>query len=675
MKKEYTFGYFLECRHIEGAFKLLKKQIDEDSPLYNTLDFKIFREEKLTENFNHENFYKNYVENDVFYHFQDEFFIVDYLGVNSAYKIRNYQFLSFKALILYYAVGLYLQEVLNQYQTDFDDILNKSNGKVFYGGRLNYLDPVNSNIKYYEDYYNFLGEKKHLTRPESNKTKYVVTVDIKSFFYTINHKILLSIIGKNATEVTKKSLHYDDNTIASIEFFLKFLMKGNLGIPVSSQNLVSNFLSNIYFSPFDQYLVDEYLNKIQISYIRYVDDFYLIYELENTLKLSEPRNLIYDLENDISDFLSNELALSINSEKGKRSKIDDSQSFTKFLDQSGLPSLIEVDGDNEKLQIQNLGMKISIKGKDVKENVEQILSDCIKIIENLKSQINGFDKLNLEKNDADSLNKILINQNVREYCKSKPALKQIKDKELFISYNSLDFVLVKIKVFIHLISLNKESREYLNSLIVTKSEKFKNINQKLTLIESFILQLEFLSQKDIKEKIVKKADLLRYKDEYKILINEFLKKEPKNLYAKLVLKMLDKNSNLTDFKPKYTYLMLNESENASLMQQIKQRHLNERLGLFNVAFNHLLNEFQNIFQSVFFNREEKNARKIKDKLIKEKFKVREILLVSDFFKRRNQNSISHSNNPELGFWGVSEKEYHQYKDGIEQLIQQVLNKI
>ena len=95
MKKEYTLGYFLEVRHIEGSFKLLKKQIEQESPLYNTLDFRIFREEGIIGSFNSKEFYEKLVKNDVFYYFQNEFYLIDYLGVQSAYKIRNFPFLSF----------------------------------------------------------------------------------------------------------------------------------------------------------------------------------------------------------------------------------------------------------------------------------------------------------------------------------------------------------------------------------------------------------------------------------------------------------------------------------------------------------------------------------------------------------------------------------------------------
>jgi hypothetical protein len=666
MKKEYTLGYFLEIRHIEGAFKLLKRQIEQESPLYNTLDFKIFREEGIVDSFNPKNFYEKLVKNDVFYYFQNEIYLIDYLGIQSAYKIRNFHFLSFKTLIIYNAIGLYIHEVLNQYHTDFDAILKKSNGKVFYGGKINSKDVESSIIFYYDDYQEFITKKEELAKPEEGKVKYIITIDIKSFFYTISHKILLSIIEKNATKVTKKALRFDENSIASIEFFLKYLMKGSSGIPVSSQNLVSNFLSSVYFSPFDQYLIDTYLIKPNISYIRYVDDFYLICEIDNNTEPTEARNLIYDIENDISDFLSNELGLSVSNDKGKRTKINDLNSYYEFLAVSSSTSPSE--NEYEPIQIKDLSQEKSIEGK----NVQEIFSESVEIIKSIKEQLNEFDKLNIDKKDANFLNNILIHEKVRDYCKSKDALDLIDKEELFLNYKSLDYILVKIKVFLHLISLTKKSRDYFNFLILAEGNNIRNVNQKLMLIERFVLQLEFLSSKDPAEKVISKSDIQKYKEGYRNVICNFIKAQPKNSYAILVLKMLDKSIHLIDFKPVDNIEMLNLLANTSLMQQIKQRHLNERLDYFNVAFNHLLNEFQNLVEAAFFNREKKDALEIRDKLTEEKFKVRDILLVSDFFKRRNQNSISHSNDPELGFWGVAETEYHEYKYKIEPIMQQLL---
>jgi len=669
MKKEYTLGYFLEEHHIDSAFKLLKKQINQTSPLYNTLDFKIYREENKIESFNSKIFYNNYIKNDVFYYFQNIFFVADFLGVQSAYKNRKYQFLSFESLILFNAIGLYIQELLNQYQTDFDSILGSSNGKIFYGGKLNYKEAENSTIFYYDDYQKFLTTKEEFTKPIEGKVKYVLTVDIQAYFYSINHKKLLSIIFNNATNVAKKASKYDVNTIASIEFLLKYFMKSEIGIPVASQNLVASYLSSIFFSPFDEYINDNYLSSPNISYIRYVDDFYIIYEVENSENHSKVRNDIYTIENDISDFLSNELGLTVSSAKSQRTKIDSQKSYFDFLTISHTTSPNEV--ELVEIQIKDIVQEKETEGKDA----PTIFKECIEIICDIKNQLSDYHKIEIEKKQSNYLNNILIHQAVLEFSKSKKALEIIKEEKVLMTYKSFDYLLVKLKVFLHLLTIQVDSRDYFHNLMKSECQDSININQKLMLIERFILQLDFVSFKDTKEKIISKANIQIYKDEYLKILAIFISKKPKNVYCKLVYKMLKNNIQLIDFKPIYGIRFLNKIENSSLLQQMKQRHLNEILGFFNLAFNHLLNEFQNIAEAAFFERKEKTALEIRDKLTQEGFKTKDILFVSDFFKRRNQNSISHTNQNELGFWAVSEIEYYQYKSRITPLIKILIKKI
>ncbi|MFD1552589.1 hypothetical protein DNU06_15535 [Putridiphycobacter roseus] len=669
MKKEYTIGYFLNERHIDSAFKLLKKQIEQTSPLYNTLDFKIYREERKIDSFNSKTFYNNFIKNDTLYYFKNQFYVLDFLGVQSAYKNRKYHFLSFESLILFNAVGLYIQELLTQYQTDFDSILNNSNGKTFYGGRLNYEKAESSTIFYYDDYQKFLTAKEKLTKPSEGKVKYVLTVDIQAFFYSIDHKKLLSIIDNNATNIAKKSMKYDENTVASIDFLLKYFMNGEKGIPVASQNIVASYLSSVFFSPFDQYVVDTYLSKSNISYIRYVDDFYLIYEVPDSELASVVRNEIYTIENDISDFLSNELGLTVSTIKSKRTKIDSVQSYFEFLTVSHTtsPNEQELVG----IEIRDIVQERETEGK----NAPTIFKECIDIVSVIKKQLNDYHKIEISKKDSNYLNNILINPTVLSYSKSAMALSIIREEEILLTYESFDYLLVKLKVLLHLITIQPDSRTYFHSLLLKECSSSVNINQKLMLIERFILQLEFVSFKDSKEKIISKADIQFYKGEYRSILSYFTAEKPNNTYCTLLNKMLNPNIILIDFKPMYGVRFLNKLENSSLLQQIKQRHLNEKLGFFNVAFNHLLNEFQNIVEAAYFNRKDKNALEIRDKLAQKGFKTNDVLFVSDFFKRRNQNSISHTNHNELGFWGVSEKEYFKYKKRIIPLIKIIFKKI
>lgn len=391
--------------------------------------------------------------------------------------------------------------------------------------------------------------------------------------------------------------------------------------------------------------------------------------MDSSLSPSKVRNELYNIENDISEFLCNELKLSVSAAKSKRSKIDDLDSYYDFLELSHSVSPYEV--ELVEVKIKDIVQEKSIEGK----KPDKILDECFDIIKTSKKQLKGYQKLQIEKKSSNYLNNILIQKNVLNYSKSKKTVKKIAEKKLFSTYKSFDFLLVKLKVFLHLLTLDKGTREYFHLLMQKECKYLQNINQKLMLMERFILQLEFLISTDPKHKIITPSEIEKYKKDYRKLVLKFIKRRPNNYYAKLVFKMLDGDISISPFTPVYKKGFLNEKENTSLMQQIKQRHLNERLDFFNVSFNHLLNEFQNIVEAAFFERKEQNSLSIRSKLTSEGFKVKDILFVSDFFKRRNQNSISHTNYPELGFWGVSEKEYHEYKARIEPLIKRIFKEI
>lgn len=59
----------------------------------------------------------------------------------------------------------------------------------------------------------------------------------------------------------------------------------------------------------------------------------------------------------------------------------------------------------------------------------------------------------------------------------------------------------------------------------------------------------------------------------------------------------------------------------------------------------------------------------------EGYKSTEIRFVNDFFERRNNNSISHTNDNIVGVWGVGPEEYHEYKYRGLPLLASMYNKI
>jgi hypothetical protein len=51
-------------------------------------------------------------------------------------------------------------------------------------------------------------------------------------------------------------------------------------------------------------------------------------------------------------------------------------------------------------------------------------------------------------------------------------------------------------------------------------------------------------------------------------------------------------------------------------------------------------------------------------MAEENYSIDEIQLISNFFERRNQNSISHTNENDIGVWGVNLTEYTEYKKSV-----------
>lgn len=100
----------------------------------------------------------------------------------------------------------------------------------------------------------------------NTKTCWVLKCDIKKFFDSINHHILLTILAKKIADedfflLLQKIItsFYSDRTVD---------IHDKKGIPIG--NLTSQFFSNIYLNELDQFV--KHTLKVQY-YIRYADDF------------------------------------------------------------------------------------------------------------------------------------------------------------------------------------------------------------------------------------------------------------------------------------------------------------------------------------------------------------------------------------------------------------------
>lgn len=127
----------------------------------------------------------------------------------------------------------------------------------------------------------------------NTKTVFALKCDIKKFFDSVNHDILMNIFGRKIIDKQATEL---------IEIIIKsFEATKNKGIPLG--NLTSQLFSNIYLDKLDQFLK----RKLRIKYcVRYADDFVI---------LSRDEIYLWHLIPKISQFLQDNLRLQLHPDK------------------------------------------------------------------------------------------------------------------------------------------------------------------------------------------------------------------------------------------------------------------------------------------------------------------------------------------------------------------------
>lgn len=127
---------------------------------------------------------------------------------------------------------------------------------------------------------------------------FVLKCDIKKFFATLDHAILLDIVNRRIQD--PETMRLVKNIIRS--FSSEFSVPGEAkGAPIG--NLTSQLFANIYMNELDQFIK----HGLHVDYyIRYTDDFLIVHHDENHL---------HELKGKIDDFLKTELKLSLHPHK------------------------------------------------------------------------------------------------------------------------------------------------------------------------------------------------------------------------------------------------------------------------------------------------------------------------------------------------------------------------
>jgi len=153
--------------------------------------------------------------------------------------------------------------------------------------------------------------QKFARKVSKNNTEhcYILKLDIRKFFDSIDHGILISLIKKKIS---------DENVIWLIEKIIKsFSALPNKGLPLG--NITSQLFANIYLNELDKFIKHELKEKY---YTRYCDDFTI---------LNNKKEYLEELILQINNFLKKKLKLSLHSDKIEIRKYNQGIDFLGYV--------------------------------------------------------------------------------------------------------------------------------------------------------------------------------------------------------------------------------------------------------------------------------------------------------------------------------------------------------
>ena len=192
--------------------------------------------------------------------------------------------------------------------------------RIIHHAIINTLQPIYEPLFIHDSYASRKGKGtlKALQRFDAFKRKvsknntrncYVLKADIKHYFDTVDHEILINIIrkkirDKNIVELIQKIL---DNHQSK---------ESKKGMPLG--NWTSQFFANIYLNELDQFIKKEINVK---CYIRYVDDFVILHHSKQKLE---------NYKSTIQQFLQKNLRLEMHLNKCKIIPLNQGVNFLGF---------------------------------------------------------------------------------------------------------------------------------------------------------------------------------------------------------------------------------------------------------------------------------------------------------------------------------------------------------
>ena len=626
-------GYFIDYRLWQDALKLLNFQIDQkkSNRHFNTLSMFYYEQLHVTY-LNSEHYYDIKIATSLFYGLKKEFAVLPYVIPKPGLGLRDYKFFTYPMRVIYYAVGLYLLRLSQEFLLETYKKISRI--KAFYGGNLNFkseeLQLSSKNVYYRSFYEKFISAIKQETQSDT-KNKIVLKLDIENYFNELSIPILLNLLSNFIKPSVQANLVYDTFTKEQIICLLQFISNGKSGIPQSDNNIISNFIGYLYLV-FGDLFVDDVIknhNKIIKSYkiIRYTDDIYIVLKFESSLTKKYQGSYAYLIASQIAETLSIKLSLKLNL-KTKLFRLFENKEKEELI-----KNIIKTSPNDEHYSA--ISEDESKKEQGVESAIETPQDQLEKIFQELeKIKISKVEEYFMRnRSQREEILQKVLNKSVENILNTEANKTRIKK-----IFNNFNFDLVKVKPLEILIILLKDE---------TATTKFRK----------FILEKNMITTGD--------ADLIiRFLCQTNFNDTELLQQLKKNHHMNDIVRIvLDDQLNCD--KPGYYNLSCLQikklSEMPDVLDQIRLRALNEDSQSYSVALNHLVNEIH----AVCIKQEQANKKNYDVNNVVEFLQSKGIdhevcIKVRNLFDRRNSNSVSHPGSDGSLAWEVTKEEYLDY---------------
>lgn len=431
---------------------------------------------------------------------------------------------------------------------------------------------------------------------------------------------MLEQFEKYYKDSEKAGLNFDTTTKEQIEFFFRFLANDRRGIPQSDNSIISSVIGYLYLV-FGDLLIDGELRKDpaiieRYKIIRYVDDIFVSIKFRDNVEGNQQKEYIESIGARISDLLFYQLGLRLNPK-------------TRFFWLDNPDHLENLKASLKKVSPNYYSGFDEIDDVTLDDKIDNIFDELRKL---KKSSV---EPETFEHELSDEILKEVFDRRVNQMLEKPENKKRIRNVFKNFDFNRVkEYPLPMIIIILKDKTVTDAFRDY---LLHRQNITSKDVDLMLT----YLCQIDFMD-----------TDILNLLKCYAPM---------SNIISKVV------NPDLAHHQPGYYELQNSQIQKLSVfpdvIEQIRHRSFNERIGSFSVALNHLLNELHGICFQI-----DGNGNKSKDydanqvvQFLQSQGVSHEICIgVRRLFDRRNTNQVSHPGSANFLAWSVSEAEYWQY---------------